>query len=303
MKFRKGIMMIGFKQLQTFITVVEEKSFTKAAQRLYQTQPALSRQIKVLEDYLETKLFERREKEVTLTDVGNFFYHEAKRIYETLMITRERIFEIKGLVKGNLIIGASTLPGEYILPEYIARFCKQYPDIEVELKISDTQKIIQYLKERVVQIAFLGVFPQEPLLDIRPFLEDELVMIIPTSWQGLDYQEILKNKKLIIRERGSATRFIIEKNLSRVVDIPQKTSIVFGSTQAIIQSVSAGLGYSFVSRYAIRDPVKLKRIAEVQTLSGELKRKIYVATIKKSILSYSAKTFLELLAIKNEVPN
>lgn len=287
--------MIGFKHLQAFITVVEEKSFTKAADRLYQTQPALSIQIKNLENILEVKLIERREKEILLTDAGNIFYPEAKKMLENYMRTIEALTELKGLHRGSLSIGASTLPGEYILPEIVGKFKNIYPDINVELKIADTGKVIEDLKNREVQIGFLGIFPDEPKFYIQKFREDQLQLVVSPEHEKNFQWSKFPIDSLILREHGSGTRKIIEEHLKKSLNL---TKIIpkmeVGSTRAVINMVAAGLGISYISEWAVQEAILLGKLKIAPYPESIIKRTLYGAVLQDAYISYAAQSFWQL---------
>lgn len=293
--------MIGFKHLQAFVTIVEEKSFTKAADRLYQTQPALSIQIKNLENILEAKLIERKEKEIMLTDAGNIFYPEAKKMLESYSRTIEALTELKGLHRGSLAIGASTLPGEYILPEIVGKFKNIYPDINVKLKIADTERIIEDLKNREVQIGFLGGLPDEQKLHVESFREDQLLLVVSPEHENKFQWSKFPIDSLILREHGSGTRKIIEEHLKKSLKL---TKIIpkmeVGSTRAVINMVAAGLGVSYVSEWAAQEAMLLGKLKIAPYPDNTIKRTLYGAVLQDAYLSYTSQSFWQL-AIGNTI--
>jgi len=292
---------IGFKHLQAFVTIVEEKSFTKAADRLYQTQPALSIQIKNLENILEVKLIERKEKEILLTDAGSIFYPEAKKMLENYTRTIEALAELKGLHQGNLSIGASTLPGEYILPEIVGKFKKIYPGVKVELKIADTGEVIEALKNREVQIGFLGVFPDEQKLYVHEFREDQLQLVVSPKHEKNFQWSKFPIDSLILREHGSGTRKIIEEHLKKNLNLNKIIpKMEVGSTRAVINMVAAGLGISYISEWAAEEAILLGKLKIAPYPENVIKRTLYGAVLQDNYLSYAAQAFWGL-AIGNTI--
>lgn len=281
--------------MHAFVTVIEEKSFTKAADRLYQTQPALSIQIKNLESVLEVQLIERKEKEILLTDAGRIFYPEAKKMLEHYTRTIEALNELKGIHRGSLTIGASTLPGEYILPVIVGKFKKMYPGVNVELKIADTEQVIDDIKNREIQIGFLGVYPDEPKLHIRTFREDQLQLIVSPEYEKNFQWSKFPIESLILREHGSGTRKIIEENLKKTLKL---TKIVpkmeVGSTRAVINMVAAGLGISYVSQCAAEEALLLGKIKIAPYPENMISRTLYGAVLQDGYLSYAALEFWKL---------
>lgn len=294
--------MIGFKNLLAFVTVVEENSFTKAADRLYQTQPALSIQIKKLELSLGAKLIERREKEIILTDAGIIFYPEAKRMLEHYQRTLEAIGELESLQRGRLRICASTLPGEYILPAIVGEYKRKYPAVQVELHIADTDRVVEALLNRQAQIGFLGSAPQEPKLLVERFREDELFLLVKPSYDHRINWTSFPLESLILREQGSGTRKVVEEYLKKKLNknIPAPKMEV-GSTRAVINMVAAGLGIAFVSRWAAEDAIKLGKVIIYPGAEFIIKRPLYKAVLKDSYLSNATKAFWEIASIPLEL--
>jgi len=288
--------LFGFKHLQAFVAIVEEKSFTKAAGILFQTQPALSMQIKNLENALGFKLIERKDKDILLTDAGKIFYPEAKKILDSMIQTREALAELKNLGRGNLSIGASTLPGEYIVPSIIASYQKLYPAIKVKMKIGDTGQIINALKSREVQVGFIGAWTSDPLTDIKKIREDEMCLITGPDWPD-DYDwDMFPFEQLILREKGSGTRQVVEEYLVLKYKVKEalKPKMEVGSTRAIINMVAAGLGVSFVSGWSVEESLKLGKIKVVSGKDIGFTRTIYGAILKGSYLSHAARAFWDL---------
>lgn len=293
--------MMGIKHLQSFVTVVEKKNFTRAAEMLYLTQSALSKQIKVLESYLGAELLKRYDKEVVLTDAGAVFYPEAKKILSIFYSASEGIKELQGLVRGKLVLGASSLPGDYILPNVIGRFRQIYPGLEVQLKISDTSRTIAAVKSGVVEIGFLGAVPEDFSLIVEPYLEDELILIVPPGWSAVNSWGELDMNNLILRERGSGTRQIVEESLQKVnIGFDGKVKTELGSTQAIINAVAAGWGFSFVSRYAAEEVITAGKVRKVANCGTQIKRSIVMVILKGHTLSYAGRAFWDCIKKHNE---
>jgi len=284
---------IGIKNLQAFVAVVEELSFTKAAEKLYQTQPGLSIQVKNLENYLGAQLVERRDKGLRLTDAGAVFYPEAVRILTVLDQAKAAVNDIKGLKQGRLCVGASTLPGEYILPDLIVGFQYAFPSISVNLMIGDTRQIAEALKAGQIEIAFLGALLNDGLLEIREFRADELILMGPVDWPDDFNWNRFPAEKMFLREAGSGTRAVIEKHLAgNGIRWPSPDCLrEVGSTRAIIKLVSAGLGISYLSRWTVAESLEQGTIKTLNCPFGSITRLLYAAVRKDSYLSYAAKAF------------
>ena len=165
------------RYLEIFCKVVELKSFSKAAEALFLTQPTISNHIKALEDEVGIQLLDRLGRNVLPTKAGEVLYKYAREIVRLKSNAIQELNEFMGNVKGSLIIGGSTIPGEYILPEYIARFKKGYPNIAVTLRLGDTQDIINLLIDGNIEMGIVGSRTDDKRIDRREFLNDELILV------------------------------------------------------------------------------------------------------------------------------
>lgn len=289
---------MNFKQLEAFLWVAELQSFTKAARQLYISQPAISFQIKALEEDLQAPLFQRGDKRIMLTEAGRVLYPEAKKMLRHYQKIKEGLEDLKGLKTGHLLIGASTIPGEYILPLLIGGFKKKYPGIEITLKVAGSDRVARWIRQREIDLGITGVpFNNEGIECVR-WLEDQLVLITPPShcWANLaggpDVAD-LKNETMVLREQGSGTRRTLEKRLEEI-NIALDTipcSMELGSTRAVITAVEAGLGVSIVSRYAVREALELGNVVEVPLDGLDLSRSLYRLRHSQSPEGFAVKAF------------
>ncbi len=269
---------MNLKQLEAFLWVAELQSFTKAARQLYMSQPAVSFQIKALEENLQVLLFERGDKKVTLTEAGRLLYPEAKQMLRHYHAIKAGLDDLRGLKTGHLVVGASTIPGEYLLPILIGGFKQKYPGINVSLKIAGSGLVGRWVREREIDIGIIGAPFDKEGVECLPWLQDQLIFIVPPSHSLIDKKTVrfsdLKNNSLIMREKGSGTRRTIEQKLKEhniaFENIPE--GIELGSTRAVITAVQAGLGVSIVSRYAVRDALELGLVIEVKLKDLNLSR-------------------------------
>lgn len=206
---------MNFKQLEAFLWVAELQSFTKAAKQLYMSQPAVSFQIKALEEDLEADLFQRGDKKVILTEAGRLLYPEAKKMLRHYHKIKSGLDDLKGLKTGHLTVGASTIPGEYILPLLIGDFKEAYPGIQITLKVSGSGQVTRWLREREIDLGITGVPVEGDGMECSPWMQDEMVLIVPRNhpWTKsgiIDISE-LKTAVMILREQGSGTRRTLEK--------------------------------------------------------------------------------------------
>ena len=301
--------MFSLHQLRAFVNVAENRSFTKAAKIMYMTQPAISAQIKALENRLEVRLLERNDKNIVLTEAGNIFYAEAQKILSLYDGFLGAINELKGVRRGSLLISASTIPGEYVLPRLIGGFKRVYPGIEISLKISDTGKVAQQLIDRSIDLGVIGAPVKHEVISLKEFLKDELVIIGPrqtgSRQRGLSIDELTKSN-LVLRERDSGTRMMFfEKLEANGVDTNSLQVVMeLGSTRAIISAVESGLGLSVVSRLAALDSLALGKIREIRVQGiDNITRYLYLAWNKNKYRSYALKAFFSYLNSSQEISN
>ena len=290
------------KFLEIFCKVVEERSFSNAAQALFLTQPTISSHIKAMEDEVGIRLLDRLGREVLPTKVGEVLYKYAREIVNLKTNAIQALDEFKGVVKGRLVIGGSTIPGEYILPEYIAQFKKAHPDIRVTLKIGDTQDIMDLLLDGSIEMGVVGSRTDDKKIECREFLNDELVLIASSSLfkdieAKIDKKD-LQHMPVIIREQGSGSRKTMEDILQRQgIDI-ENLNIVgeFGSTEAVKQAVKSGLGVSFVSRFAVKTEIQNKALKVISIKDFNITRHFYIITDRTRAVSPICESFIKSLS-------
>jgi len=277
-----AVVTLNFKQLEAFLWVAELQSFTKAARQLYMSQPAVSFQIKALEEDLQVALFQRGDKKVNLTEAGRLLYPEAKLMLRHYHKIKAALDDLKGLKTGHLVVGASTIPGEYLIPLLIGGFKEKYPGIQVTLKVSGSGQVGRWVRERETDLGITGTTVNGEGLECIPWIEDTMVLIVPPShpWATRDLVNAsdLKGEVMIVREIGSGTRKTIEQKLSErnipFEQIPQGMEL--GSTRAVITAVEANLGLSIVSRCAVKEALELGRVCEVRLADLDLTRYLYL---------------------------
>ncbi|MDA8234035.1 MAG: selenium metabolism-associated LysR family transcriptional regulator [Clostridia bacterium] len=292
---------MNIKQLESFILVAEEKNFTRAAKQLYMTQPAISFQIKSLEEQLGIQLFERLDKAVELTDAGRLILPEAKKIQANYEKIRDSIAEMKGLKRGHLNIGASTIPGEYLMPHVIGKFKSLHPKIDVVLQIASTGKVVEMLLNREIHLGIVGAPVKNQSLVSSPLTEDRLILIAspqhPLACRESIKAEEMTQYSFIMREQGSGTRMVIENRLRKIGINSDSLQLAMelGSTRAIITAVEAGLGISLVSRWAAEDALKLGLLKEILIEDLEFIRSLYLITNKLKYRGSATEVFLGFL--------
>jgi len=291
---------MNFKQLEAFVRVAELQSFTGAARQLYMSQPAVSFQIKALEDDLSVILFQRSERKVSLTEAGRLLYPEAKQMLGHYDKIRAGLDALRGLKAGHMVIGASTIPGEYLLPGVIGSYRIKYPGVRVSLRIAGSGDVLKLVQERDIDLGVVGAIGQQDNLQFEKWLDDELVIVVPPDhrWSGktIDITELV-GEKLILREEGSGTRKsmlnILDKQDLSIDDL--KVEMELGSTRSVISAVQAGMGIAFVSSWAAADIIEAGKVGKTKLQSINMTRSFYLTRFHPGVANYAADAFVAML--------
>jgi DNA-binding transcriptional LysR family regulator len=251
------------RRLQVFHTVARQLSFTKAAESLHMTQPAVTFQVRQLEEYFNTRLFDRTHNRISLTDAGVRVYEYADRIFELYAEMENAVREMTGEISGMLMIGASTTIAEYMLPALLGDFKQKYPDVQVHLKVANTDGIVSMVENNVIDLGVVEAPVLNKNLVVDECRKDQLVAIVPTKHPLADRDAVRVTELLeypyIGREEGSGTREVIYEYLSDLgLDANDvHISMELGSPEAIKGAVEAGMGVSIVSRVTIQKELQL----------------------------------------------
>ena len=292
---------LDLKRLEVFCEILEKKSFSKAAESLYLTQPTLSQHIKLLEDSLGLKLFDRIGKEVIPTKAGTLLYEYAKKIMDIKKQAEEAIEYFSGALKGSLLIGGSTIPGEYILPPLLGKFKERYPEIRVGVKIKDTRGIVEDILEGKVELGVVGAKIERERIDYIRFVKDELILVVyknhPWSKKRRITLDELKNEPFIIREEGSGTRIATEKMLKEHGLNINNLRIVaeIGSTGGIKQGIKNRIGISILSKIAVKEELEQGIFIKIDIDDIKIYRDFYVIYNSGRTKSPICNLFLDFL--------
>lgn len=292
--------MYNYKHLLSFITVVEENSFTSAAGKLFITQPAISWQIKSLEKSIGVQLMERSDRDIQLTPAGELLYHKAKIIIDQYHQMKEEMDSHINSERNLIRLAASTIPGEYILPNIIKAFKDQHAPTRVKIHISDSKAVVHQIINGLASIGVLGSPPNHPDLEVSAFLSESLKLVCSSTFkldQATDLEKVLK-EPLIMREEGSGTRTATLEHIKSTLPHYkfEPNHLVFGSTKACLSAIEAGLGIGWLSEYAIDDSLKLNRVHIVNE-TFNIQRQLYIITHKKRTLNETSKTFIDFLKL------
>ena len=248
---------MDLRLFEVFCRVYRERSFSRAARELSLTQPTVSAHIKELEDELGTPLFNRLGREIEPTEAGKFLYEHAKSLLSLKRTLVEKMAVFLKRVEGVLTVGASSVPGEYLLPALMTGFHRQHPGVRARLRITDTAETIDDLRQGEIELGVVGGVQADDDLQFEPLTGDTLVLIVPPTPEWKNRKQVtlreLRGLPLLIREAGSGNRTDLERALK-----PRKLSLEdfdvaaeLGSMGAVKHAVREGHGVSFVSELAI----------------------------------------------------
>lgn len=286
------------KFIEIFCAVVELKSFSKAARMLGLTQPTISVHIKTLEDEFSTKLLDRLGRTVIPTQNGEILYRYAKEIVGLKENARQAMESVSGSVRGRLVVGASTIPGEYILPKLLAKFVHAYPDVLPTLIIGDSSFIYGSVLRSEVDLGVIGSSVKDRNIMSRKFLDDELILVARPDFKpaALNADE-LRKVPLLMREVGSGSRVSTEENLKKHNLPPENLKIIaeMGSSQALIQAVKSGMGLAFLSRLSVETDLRQQSLKAVKLKGLRITRAFHIITHRLRFNSHLSRTFIDFL--------
>ncbi len=298
---------VKLNQLEIFCKIVELGSFSKAAEALRLSQPTLSGHIRSLEEQLGIILLDRLGRKILPTRAGEMLYLDARKILRLRGEAEQKMLGLRGELKGDLLVGASTIPGEYIIPSLIKEFRDTYPDILIRLNIYDTKKVIENVLHHEIELGVAGARVDDPKLEYRRFVKDELVLITRsnTPWgkqRSITFEK-LKEIPFISREEGSGTRMIMEKTLKdQGFDVTQlKTVMTVGSTTAVIQAVKSGAGCSIVSHRSVREDIDRRILKHLPIKNINFIRDFYLITRRGKTPSSLCRVFFDYLLKKPKI--
>ncbi|MHA6532008.1 LysR family transcriptional regulator [Paenibacillus sp. BAC0078] len=284
--------------LRVFVTVVEQSHFSKAGELLNLSQPGVSLHIRNLENELGTKLLHRSPKQVRMTEAGTILYRHAKQILSHYEEADREIRLLQHEVTGNLHIGASFTIGEYILPARLAEFAKQYPQVNLQVTIGNTEEIIASVRANVLDVGFIEGETEDADLTIIPYMKDEMIVIAPAG-HPLANNIMVENRMLqdqiwVLREHGSGTRAFSDHFLE-ASGISVKRTYVFNSSQGVKEAVSAGLGLGMVSRWIVRKELASGELNELRLRRRLLEREFLIIRHKDNPAGMAVSVFVQKL--------
>ena len=289
---------VTLRQLRTFKTVADLKSFSLAAQQLRLSQPSVSYQVKELEEALGLPLLDRLGKRVHLTEAGSVLYSYARRTLDVLDEAGLALEEMRGIKRGNLRVGASTTVGIYLLPAALGAFKKLHPGLVISLEIGTRARVQEQVLNNELDLAVVGPALKDPDLAILPFVSDELVVVAPAGHKlagrhGLALKD-LEDQPFIMREPASGSRWSLEK-AARKAGAKLTVAMELGSNGAIKHAVESGLGLAVLSRYACALELSGGRLVELDVRGFPIRRDWHIVHLRRRRLPASVLAFIEFL--------
>jgi DNA-binding transcriptional LysR family regulator len=292
-------------QLEFFITVVEEGSFSKAATRVFRTQPAVSIAIRRLEEEVGAPLFERSQKTPTLTEVGEMVYDYAKRMLALRDQARETVAELRELKRGRVRIGANESTSLYLLPHLILQYREQHPNVKVEIYRHVSERLPREVLDRNVDFALLAFEPEDSGLESFPILRDELVLIMHPE------HELAQRDSVTIKELGKES-FLAHnvKTASRfkVIEVfaqhhtPLNITLELATVETIKRFVQLKIGLAFVPRMCVSEELERGTLATIRVSGLTYHRTLWATHRRQMTFSHAAAAFLEVLRRNEKNP-
>lgn len=286
--------------LKTYIKVVETQNLSRTAEEFGLSQPAVTKQIQSLEDFYGVLLLERSGRRLKTTEAGETLYQCAREIIKAMDKTEKAMEEVADGRKGTLYIGASTIPGQYILPRLLKDFKDRYPSVTLTMDIADTEKVINLVADRVLDLGIVGGWSNIRKIEGFQWLEDELVVVVPTEHRLARSAQVLLpdliSERWIFREKGSGTRKAAEEMLASCGIKKEDLSVYMeaGSTEAVLAAVESGMGISVVSSWAVKR-LTSSRLRSLSIGEACSKRFFYVIYPRQKSRRKSVNAILEFM--------
>jgi DNA-binding transcriptional LysR family regulator len=292
---------MDLRRLEVFVKVAELGSFSRAAEALFLTQPTVSEHVRGLEEDLGVQLLDRLGRGAVPTPAGEVLLGYARRVLVLMREARQAIDQFQGRLSGELVMGGSTIPGEYVLPALIGQFKAKFPDVSISLRVGDSRQVSEWVEEGRVEIGMVGARPASRALQARQLMADEMVIVVSAQhpWNGRAEVMLadVRTQPLILRERGSGTREAFERALAAAGTELSTFRIAgeMGSTQAVKQAVRAGIGITMISRLAVEDECRARLLWCLKVRDLNVARAFFLVTHRDRTRSPLAQAFLEFV--------
>ncbi|MFH1435175.1 MAG: selenium metabolism-associated LysR family transcriptional regulator [Pseudomonadota bacterium] len=296
--------MIDFelKDIEIFCRVVRLGSFSGAAQSLYVAQSSVSERISKLEEKIGARLIDRRSRKILPTRAGRLLYQRGLKLLDVKREIASELDDFLNVARGDILIGSSTIPGEYILPKILGTFTKEHPGIRVNLSIADTSAVTDGVSEGVFEAGIVGSMQQRRGLVFRKLWDDVLVLVVAPGHRWTKKKRVslpeLAGEPFLLRETGSGTRRELERRLAKSGapgPCEFKVAAVVGSSTAAKQAVKSGTGVTILSSRAVEDELRRKELFIVPVGNLTIRRNFFLVYHGKRTLSPACKAFIRFL--------
>ncbi len=289
---------MDIRQLRLFCRIVDRRSFSLAADELHITQPAASQQVRSMERELKTTLLDRSRRTVVPTDAGQVLYRYGREILDLDERARTEILDLGELVAGRVVVGASTGPGEHVLPGMLTQFRESYPGVSISLHVDDTHAVVERVLAREFEIGAVGAVTPRPELVAEPLARDEIVLVCGPAhrWAAgapVTLDEVAAEPQ-VMQQQGAGVRIVVEDHLQRAgVQLDRlNVAMEMGLMESAKQAAIAGGGVTFVSRWAIVPEVEHGALVVVPIEGFRVLRDFYTVRSRTRVLSRAAEALL-----------
>ena len=289
------------RQLELFVAVAETGSFSRGGEQLSLTQSTVSQHIAAIEEEFGTRLLDRISKGVVLTAGGKVFLHQARMILNDVEQLQRAMNRFHGIDKATLDLGASNIPANYLIPKLLPLLQQRYPGISLNVRMGDTQQILDDIRCQRVELGLVGGRIEDDLYRYTPIMSDELVLIVgathPLRKAGvINLQQVLE-QKLVVREQGSGTWQSLNNALLRAGCDPQSLDVLarLGSNEAVRRAVAAGYGCAFVSDLSVRESIERGELYRIDVDGLQIIRQLWLAEMRERTSSPAAQAVKQMV--------
>ncbi len=283
--------------LKIFAAVYKNRSFSRASEELHISQPTISEHIKNLEHELDCKLFDRLGRSIIPTPQAELILPKALHVVEEVAAIPDLLMEASSTIRGHLTIGASTIPGTYLLPVLASRFKKEHPKVSFEIRIHDTALITEMVTSHELLFGVVGAHVKHKQIILTPFFDDELICAATPELAQQCRQTDLESVPFLQREQGSGTRLVTEGFLAErgINKDSLQIAATLGSTAAIKEALKAGLGIAILSRMAIKEELAAGTLSEISLDGRAMTRSFYLMHHAKRSLPANYQAFYDMV--------
>ncbi|MDR1765457.1 MAG: LysR family transcriptional regulator [Lachnospiraceae bacterium] len=295
---------MNLKHLEAFVHVADQKSFSKAAQKLYLTQPTVTAHVGALEKELGCRLFTRSAKGAWLLPDGERLYPYAKEMLRMEGDIQREFGLSQPHMSSKIVLGASTVPSQYLMPQILAAFSREYPEFQIEMRESDSGGVLEWVEAGEVELGFAGTRQgSRATLAFEAFYTDRLVVVAPNQEKYAHYAQEgfapgeLAQERVLVREAGSGTRMEAERYLRTQGIAPERLRIVaeIGNTEAIKKAVARGMGISILSGATVVEEARSGALLSLPLRGGDIERELYMVWRKGRKQTPAAFTLMEFV--------